>query len=97
MKSSELIHVETRLVQSQALFTNQVDDEVVMLNLETDKYFGADPVGSRIWALLAEPRTISQICDLLQTEYDVDRVTCEDDVIQFVEQLRSEGLVRIDE
>ena len=53
-----------------------------------------DEVGARIWEMLSEtPVTPEQICDRLETEYDVDRATLESDVLDLLEDLHAEGIV----
>jgi len=91
----ENIHLHTSVVQAQGLLAGDIDDEVVLLELNSDKYFGMDPVGARIWKLLSQPQTISAVCDRLQEEYDVDRQTCEQDVLAFVKRLADANLVEI--
>ena len=36
----------------QDVFFQEVEDEVVLLNLQTGMYHGLDKVGSRVWGLL---------------------------------------------
>jgi hypothetical protein len=68
--------------------TNQIEDELVALNLETSFYYGVDGVGTQIWRLLIDENlTITEACAKLQEEYDVDAETCLREVRAFVEQL----------
>lgn len=68
--------------------TNQIEDELVALNLETSFYYGVDGIGTQIWRLLIDENlTISEACAKLQEEYDVDAGTCLREVRAFVEQL----------
>jgi Coenzyme PQQ synthesis protein D (PqqD) len=68
--------------------TNQIEDELVALNLETSFYYGVDGVGTQIWRLLIDENlTIAEACAKLQEEYDVDTETCLREVRAFVEQL----------
>lgn len=68
--------------------TNQVEDELVALNLETSFYYGVDGIGTQIWRLLIDEKmTITQACGKLVEEYDVDAETCGREVRAFVEQL----------
>src|ERR1700733_14592348 len=68
--------------------TNQVEDELVALNLETSFYYGVDGIGTQIWRLLIdENMTIAEACGKLVEEYDVDPDTCRREVRVFVEQL----------
>jgi hypothetical protein len=68
--------------------TNQIEDELVALNLETSFYYGVDGIGTQIWRLLIdENMTIAEACAKLREEYDVDTETCQREVRAFVEQL----------
>ena len=52
-------------------------------------------VGARIWALIAQDEDIqvNELCDLLMDEFDVERNTCEREVLEFLSQLRAHGLI----
>jgi|SRR5580693_8779050 hypothetical protein len=68
--------------------TNQIEDELVALNLETSFYYGVDGIGTQIWRLLIdENMTIAQACTKLMEEYEVEAETCLREVRAFVEQL----------
>lgn len=65
-----------------------VGDLHVLLNDDL-RYLGLDPVATRVWELLAEPRTLDELVDQLTAEYEVDEETCRHDVdlllVSFVE------------
>ena len=85
------------VVVSDTEISCDLSDEVAILDLETGAYFGLDSVGGRIWALLRKPRKVAEICDILLDEYEVDRGTCERDLIDLLAKLAARGLVKIDE
>ena len=68
-------------------------DEAVLLDLKEGFYFGLNDVGSRIWTLVGEQRTLGEICDQLITEYEVSRDELERHVHTLVEELLNKGLV----
>ena len=74
-----------------------VDDELVMLRMESNGYFGLDAIGRRIWEMLEEPRTVASICSTLLDEYDVDAAACEADVLYFLAELEKHGVVATQE
>jgi len=88
------LELNTRLVRDPSLTTAELDGEVVMLSLETSRYYGLNLVGSRIWELLAQPQTLQQVCDTLLNEYDVTRVQCEREVLDVAQKLIDEKLVQ---
>jgi len=68
--------------------TNQIEDELVALNLETSFYYGVDGIGTQIWRYLVDEKmTLAEASAKLLEEYEVDAETCQRDVRAFVEQL----------
>lgn len=72
-----------------------VDDEMVILNVETGVYYGLKQVGARVWSLLQEPRRVRFVRDRLVQEYEVSAERCEDDLRKLLQELECEGLVYI--
>ena len=71
----------------------QVGDDMVILDMTGGRYLSLNPVGARIWELLAEGRSIRGICDGMVEEYDVPREVLEQDVLRLAGELVGEGLV----
>ena len=71
----------------------ELGGEAVLLNLDTGVYYGLDAVGTHIWKLLQEPRSITELRDLIVDEFDVAPARCEADLRPFVDSLHSYGLV----
>jgi len=84
-----------RLQQNADILASTLGDDTVMMSLSRNNYYGLDEVGSRIWALLAQPQTLTQLCTALQQEFAVDAETCQQEVTVFVQQLANEGLVDV--
>ena len=84
---------ETTYVRSGAPLARRLEDETVMFHPEHGKYYALDPIGSRVWALLVEPMTVTQLCEQLATEFDVDAATCTADVSALIEDLTASQLV----
>jgi hypothetical protein len=82
----------TVVIRNRDVLEAAVDLEIVAFSIEKGTY-GFNPVASRIWQLLANPITVADICKVLVNEYEVDRETCEKEVLDLLEQLRREGMV----
>ena len=78
-----------------SLLYSRVGDEIVLLTVESGKYFKVDPVGSRIWELIKEPTTIQNLCELLVEEYEISSEQCYEDTIPFLESLIKDDLILI--
>jgi hypothetical protein len=70
-------------------------EESAILNLKNSMYYGMNPVGTRIWTLLKEPRSVEQLRDALLNEYDVDVALCERDLLDLLGKMKSEGLIEV--
>jgi hypothetical protein len=79
-------------IRNEVVF-RELDGEMVLLNLASGVYFGLDPVGTRIWALIVEQRSPADIVDALTAEYEVDAETCEADVWKLLDALAAHGLI----
>jgi hypothetical protein len=70
-----------------------VDGEAVLLSIEGGSYYGTNSVGTRVWELLAEPRSLNEVCAVLGDEFDVDGETCRREISAFVQELLREKLI----
>jgi len=84
-----------RAIQTDEILLQNVEDEVVLLDLKSEQYFGLDPVGTRIWALLPESDSLTTVVDRLCNEYDAPRERIEADLLALIASLRDAGLVSI--
>lgn len=75
-----------------------MDRSVVLVKPEKQLYFALNRVGTRIWSLLEQPRTIEGVTRILTGEFDVDESECRRHTEQFLTLLISKELVtRVDE
>ena len=86
--------LESTVVRSTEVMTSPVDDELVMMSLESSQYYGLNRVGRRIWELLAEPTTVAAVCAQLVTEFEVEPDQCASEVLAFLATLVQDGTVR---
>jgi hypothetical protein len=73
-----------------------VGEEMVMMNAERGAYLGLSAVGARIWELIETPRDTDELCAQLTGEFEVAPETCRSEVMQFLEELASNGAVEMD-
>lgn len=72
-------------------------DEAAILNLKNTVYYGLNPVGTRVWNLVQQSRSVSEIRDTLLDEYDVEAAQCERDLLVLLERMREQGLIEVRE
>jgi len=77
------------------VFAQCVDDEMVLLDMKSENYFGLDEVGTAIWHGLEKNGTLHDVLKTLLEEYDVEEDVLKKDIITFVEKLYKNGLVEV--
>ena len=82
-KVSVPAHVLVRLLEKEA----------VLLNLETERYFGLDETGTRMWQLTTAAPSIEVAYQQLYDEYDVDAETLRQNLTELLEKLTDNGLL----
>lgn len=75
---------------------SHLQEESVILNLDSERYFGLDDVGTRMLSVLSTSDSIEGACKLLLDEYDVEAVTLRQDLLSLVQELATQGLVIIE-
>lgn len=70
-----------------------VDAEVVIVNLDNGLYFSTDQVGTSVWGMLAEGRSVEAILDWAHSTYDVENPELTADLNAFLTQLEDNQLV----
>ena len=73
----------------------EVGGEAVILNLNSERYYGLDDVGTRMWVLLNQSASIQAAYQTLLAEYDVSPEQLSSDLITLIEGLLSNGLVAL--
>jgi hypothetical protein len=89
------ISLESVVVASKDQVSARVDDEMAIVHVQASIYYGLDPVGARIWELIATPRRVRAVRDALLAEYEVDAQRCEDDLLALLRTMAQAGLVEV--
>jgi hypothetical protein len=90
------ISFDQRISIPADVLISKVEDESVILNLDSERYFGLDEVGTRFMSLLTTSSTIQAAYEVLVEEYDVDEAVLRRDLAELLEKLLEQGLVKVD-
>ena len=80
---------------SSEVLCQEVSGEMVLLDLNSEAYFGLDATGTRIWQLISETGDLQSAFDNMLAEYDVEEDQLHREFTDLVAQLADEGLVSI--
>ena len=89
------VTLSTRMVLSKDQVSADLSGESVVLGMHNGVYYGLDSVGTRIWALLQEPRVLADVVSVMVAEFDVTEERVAADLIAFATDLAAHGLVDI--
>jgi len=77
------------------VLSQEVSGETVLLDLNSENYFGLNDVGTRIWQLIQEDGDLQKVYDTMLDEYDVDKKQLGKDMEELVARLVDAGLIEI--
>ncbi len=72
-----------------------IGDEGIVLHQQTAEVMVVNELGSRTLELLGKQATTRRIIDALSEEYEVERETLEQDVMIFLQELSSAGIISV--
>jgi hypothetical protein len=88
-----MISFADRATVSANVLIRFLDQESVLLNLNTERYFGLDSVGTRMWQLLTSAPSIDAAYIQLIEEFDVDPQTLRSNLSELLNHLVENGLI----
>jgi hypothetical protein len=86
-----------RVSVPEHVLVRDLDGESVVLSLQTEKYYGLDEVGTRMWKLLVAAETVQSAYDSLLAEYDVEPGQLRADIERLIGDLSDQGLLVVNE
>ena len=89
------LSLNSTISRAANLVASELDNEVVMMSIELGEYYGFGKIGSEIWRQLDKPITVKSIVGYFTDKYDVSIAQCQQDVLDFMQQLNAKGLIHI--
>ncbi len=81
---------------SDNVLYQQINNECVLLDMDSEQYFGLDDVGARMWQILSEDGDTEKALAILLAEYDTDEKTLRKDLIKLITELGNEKLISVE-
>jgi hypothetical protein len=85
---------EGRAVATSRVLCKDLGDEAILLDLETETYFGLNASGNRMWKLLTTSPTVREAFNALLEEFDVEPEELERDMSALIADLVGRGMLR---
>ncbi len=90
------ITLDTRVQQAPGPIVTPMDDSLAMFYQEAQAYITLEEVAKDIWNRIARPILVGELCqDLLAVYDDIEETDCQQQVIEFLTDLQTDGLVQV--
>ena len=90
------MNLNQTVTRSPEVISQEVSGETVLLDLESENYFGLDEIGTRIWQLIDETNDLHAIYDTLLQEYEVEEKRLHHDLEALLGEISGLGLVTME-
>lgn len=80
-------------VNSPTVIHETIDNEVIIINLDTGSYYSLEKTGADIWNLIVDKVAAGEIVATLGQRYSGNRTEIEGAIRQFLSVLEEEGLI----
>lgn len=77
------------------VLVRELQGESVLLNINSESYFGLDDVGTRMWTALTAAPSVEAAYEALLAEYEVEPERLRADLSGFIEKLVELGLLNL--
>ena len=90
---------DRRPLKNDNFVTRRIIDETIIVPVrgdvsDLDALYTLNETAGRIWELMDGTKSVRQIVDIIQAEYEVSAGEAEKDVLEFLASLESSGLIR---
>jgi hypothetical protein len=82
-----------RVTVPDDVLISHLQEESVILNLDSERYYGLDDVGTRVLSVLTTSDSIETAYERLRQEYNVDPQVLRADLLALIENLIDQGLL----
>ena len=90
-----MVSLDDRVSVPSHVLVRFLDKESVLLNIETERYFGLDETGTRMWQLVTAAPKIEVAYGQLLEEYDVEPELLRANLTDLVSRLVENGLLQV--
>ena len=90
------MNIKSKVTLSKNVFAQEIDEETIILDSETQEYFSLNEIGKVIWSLLERNKQLEEIKAEMLDMYEVPADQIEKDLLNFIQALAAKRLISID-
>ena len=77
------------------ILISQLGQELVLMDTKTGDYLGINAVGTHIWNLLADSKSVQELVTDLIIRFEVPEAQCKTEVEQFLSDLEKRKMISL--
>ncbi len=85
-----------KIIFLDSVFAQEIDEEMVILDKDSENYFGLDEVGKVMWQEMQDKKILKDVFDSLVDIYDVQEDILKKDLQEFVNSLVDSKLIEVE-
>jgi hypothetical protein len=89
--------MEPIITISPNVLYKRLGEEVILINLETDRIFSLNQTGAKAWELIESTHNLDQVKKRLAEIYDVTPEILESELVQILDSFTAEGFITIED
>lgn len=89
------LDIETILIKSDEVVFRIIDNEAFIIHIDAGSSYGLNEVGTAIWKMIDGMHSLWQIINQLSEEYKADNEEITRDVLNFTQNLKDIGLLKV--
>ncbi|CAA0096608.1 Uncharacterised protein [BD1-7 clade bacterium] len=90
-----MLNLQSTIGRNPDILFSDVDQEIILMNLESGSYFTLNAVGSEIWNLLESDMSIDALVNELITRFEISVEDCQKSVMTYMQKLIDVAAVSI--
>ena len=90
-----MVDGSTKLTMPQSVLVRKIHEEMVLLDMASEQYFGLDEVGTCVVEAISDGATVDGAVAAVTEEFDGPEEAVRVDVIALIEELVANGLLGV--
>jgi hypothetical protein len=89
------INMESKITANDNVIWREVDEEAVILNIDTNNYYTLNKIGTEIWKNIKSNNKLGDIVKKVMNRYEVNEKRLLKDIEKLAAALQNEDLIKI--
>jgi len=85
--------LESKVIIPESVFLQEVDEETILLDANSEEYFSLNETGTIFYKLLKEEASLQDVIEILYDTFEISKEQLENDLLAFTTALQEKNLL----